>query len=154
MHAATLRISRRQIAGAPRRFASTNSTAQAQASAAATASAVKAKETAALAANKAMEILAKSSQTLTRLATTTGGRTGSLLKAVECNLECAHVTKVPRLMSFSCCPANYLLLEGCPRALQACFPWPEDDASVSLSGQSAAVAKRTPSRYSESNADL
>lgn len=81
MRATIIRISGRQMAGASRRFAST-STAQAQASA--TATAAKAKETAALAANKAMQILGKSGQTLTRLAATTGGRTGTLLKAVEC----------------------------------------------------------------------
>lgn len=84
MHSVLLRISRRNLAGAPRRFASTQSSAQAQAQAQAAATAAKAKETATAAANKAMEILGKSGQTLTRLAATTGGRTGKVLKAIEC----------------------------------------------------------------------
>ncbi|KAI5781426.1 mitochondrial ATP synthase g subunit-domain-containing protein [Geopyxis carbonaria] len=83
MRSSLLRLSRQQFSGTSRRYASSTSQATSQAQAQATAAASKAKETAAQASKKAMVFLGKSGETLTRLAATTGGRTGQLLKAVE-----------------------------------------------------------------------
>lgn len=91
MRSSALRFAHQQLLLGSRRFASTNSPAgntatnvAKDAAATASASAAKAKEQAVLFAGKAVEVLGKSGQSFAKVAARTGGRTGRILRTVEC----------------------------------------------------------------------